>query len=422
MKRYLLLTLLATLAACSQAPITPSVSSPELSTQTFGTSADDYANAVAAYGSGAGVYAVGQTQGSLHTTKKGYIDAVVRKYSASGSLLWGRQFGKAGGIMSAVDVVTDGSNNAFVLTKGAFNSFKPCSLHKISPSGSKVWSKAFCKEPEDYYDPSDPTSMHGSIDQPLKMARSGNNLYILGVENIYWDDGEDSIFFVIKMTTSGSILWRKDIYQAGAGNDYVIHGDIAVDSSGNAYAVCSSGYEEPSLRKITPSGSVLWTKSLGNIEEDYPVGVSVYGNNVYVAYAFEFESIPQDIDVQVSQLSTAGVLGWTRTFGGTSNETVHAISATSQGIFVGGQTKGYMYASAKGASDAFLTKLNFGGGTLWGAQFGSTGQDDVNEVVNVGAAIYSAGQSATQFSGSTPIWDGVVRKSNASNGSLIWNN
>jgi hypothetical protein len=64
------------------------------------------------------VYAVGETWSDLHRTRQGQGDAFIRKYTANGSVAWGRQFGLAS-YDSANGVASDANSTPLILPSAA---------------------------------------------------------------------------------------------------------------------------------------------------------------------------------------------------------------------------------------------------------------------------------------------------------------
>jgi hypothetical protein len=115
-----------------------------------------YSVAVAADGLG-NVYIAGTTAGSLGGTNAGLSDAFIRKYDASGSVVWTRQFGT-----SAADycdgVSADRSGNVYIVgsttgslaapNAGDFDAF----VAKFDSSGDLSWTKQLGTNAADYSD------------------------------------------------------------------------------------------------------------------------------------------------------------------------------------------------------------------------------------------------------------------------------
>lgn len=112
--------------------------------------------------------------------------------------------------------------------------------------------------------------------------------------------------FVVKYDPSGSLLWAR----RGGGVDNIYANDIAVDQTGNCYII-GEFYETASFDdqnilstisldvftvKYDPSGNALWAKSCGSMSSDIGSGVAVDNlSNVYITGYFQSEFIFNDI-------------------------------------------------------------------------------------------------------------------------------
>jgi len=120
-------------------------SGTEVWTREFGSSSDDLTLGVAVDSSG--VYVVGNTNGALPgQTNAGGLDAFLRKYDASGTEVWTRQFGTTG-FDSAEAVALDASGAYVVgLTSGALPGQTNAGgndafVRKYDGLGNELWTR-----------------------------------------------------------------------------------------------------------------------------------------------------------------------------------------------------------------------------------------------------------------------------------------
>jgi protein involved in ribonucleotide reduction len=121
----------------------------EVWTRQFGTSGHDWANAMVADGSG-NIYVAGWTEGIFSgQASSGSGDAFIAKYDSSGNKVWTRQFGTSGDDYANA-MVADGSGNIYVAgwTDYTFvaqtllvdsDSF----IAKYDSSGNELWTRQF---------------------------------------------------------------------------------------------------------------------------------------------------------------------------------------------------------------------------------------------------------------------------------------
>jgi len=143
--------------------------------------------------------------------------------------------------------------------------------------------------------------------------------------------------------------------------------------------------------KTDQFGDTLWTRTYGGINDD--IGNAVIqnpnGSYVIVGSTFSFGSGQQDI--YVISINGNGDTLWTRTYGGISLETGSDIKRTSTGDYViVGTTNSY----GSGDADIYLIKINNLGDTLWTRTFGGTSDES-------GSSVYLTGGGGYVITGST---------------------
>lgn len=220
-------------------------------------------------------------------------------------------------------------------------------------------------------------------------------------------NGLDDIF-IQKLSTEGELIWAKSI--GGPGYDY--GRAIKTDSEGNIF-ICgnyksfmdfdpgveeftlfSAGGADAFVMKLNANGDFLWAKSLGNVEGDYAMDMSVSSTGTcYIAGAFYSDTIDLDpgdavdehsnngdMDIFVEELDADGNFVWGKTFGGTQREEVHGIAIDQfNSIYLTGVFELTVdfdpddeewNLTSNGAVDVFVEKLDNLGDLLWAVSFG----------------------------------------------------
>lgn len=209
----------------------------------FGGSDDNGENGLyaVAVDDGGAVYVTGVTQQDLHTTTVGYSDAVVRKYSADGRLLWGDQFGGADGFDGGFGIAVSGSQVSVVGTASG-RGF----LRTYSTTGSVLSSR---EEPD--------TNL-------WDVAAAGDDLYVVGAQRLA-DGGRGFVRRVTSTQTS------EVAFEAWAEPMRLAVSETAVAASGTA------GVDDPDTvvsvwdRELRPQ----WT-STGNVDPSCGCGQPVW--------------------------------------------------------------------------------------------------------------------------------------------------
>lgn len=288
--------------------------------------------------------------GTISLTQVGGTDGFVTKFDASGNVVWAKQF-SSGLYDSGSSVRLDGTGNPYVTGTFSLTAlFGTVSLTsaggtdifvaKYNPTtGDITWAKRF-----------------GGLDD-----QEGNSLTIdssgdafvgggfFGVSNFGTTTftsagGLDA--FLIKLDSSGDIVWAKQI--SGSGWENVL--SLTIDANGSCYA---GGYfsnttsfgsstlsatvgEDVFVAKYNSSGEVIWAKSAGGSDNDNVRSIAIDpSNNVYITGSF----------------------GGTILFGDKS--------LTSNGIF----------------KDVFVARYNSNGDVLWAKQAGGADFDEGQSVI-----------------------------------------
>ena len=108
---------------------------------------------------------------------------------------------------------------------------------------------------------------------------SSSNVYLAGY---YQDDASVSVYngWLVKLDTSGTIVWSKRIYW-GTASWYTQGTDVAIDSSGNCYLICTTkksatdGTGAISISKWNSAGTIQWQRILGTTNN-----CGIYGNRI----------------------------------------------------------------------------------------------------------------------------------------------
>ena len=252
---------------------------------------------------------------ALSNSNPSYPTSFVAKYDTEGKLLWARG-GGAGNSYSIVAMETDIDGNIYV--SGSFNSSKlkignftltndaeytygKVFIIKYSPNGDVVWAIA----PDIYL-----SSGTGSL-----CVGSSGNFYITGhFQDVNMTFGSVKLknkmspqqdVFLIKFDSTGKALWGKSFggtwHDVGRGVAVANDGNILLsgvykstvfDIGNISLSNGDTNFNNVFLAKLTPTGDVLWAKSVGNEGEEFCKSVSVdkYGNS-FICGSFRSRSI-----------------------------------------------------------------------------------------------------------------------------------
>ncbi len=267
---------------------------PTLTWSTFlGGSGTDDAQFIAIDGSG-NIYVTGSSSSSWGSPVQAFggggNDAYVAKLNSSGSVVWTTFLGGSGADVGHA-IAVDASGNIYVSgdsssTWGspvrAISSGTDGFAAKLNSSGTLLWNTFLGGSGSD-------TSWGIGIDGSGNVYVSGDSAASWGSPLRSYSNGSD--VYAAKLNSSGSLMWNT--FLGGSGSD--INNGIAVDTSGNVYVggystatwgtpvrAYTSG-QDFSIIKLNTSGSIIWNTFLGGSGTDAGLGIAIDGSsNVYV--------------------------------------------------------------------------------------------------------------------------------------------
>lgn len=238
---------------------------------------------------------------------------VVRKYAATGNLLWGHQINNLGG--TATNVVTDASGS--VLVSGTFDGTVDFNPH-----------------------PKKTADVAGVLGVS---SGAGYNEYIWKLSSL----GDFQRVTPI-IDTANSSFWIADLDIDPAGNVYaggVYSGAVDFDpGSGVVYRLPTAASKSGFIAKLSAAGQWTWAKSLGadatvdNLVVDAS-GVYVGGhfsNTFFPTGASALSQSNGHYDIFLVKLDLNGTYQWSTTFGGANYEFLRGLATNGGNIYLAG--------------------------------------------------------------------------------------
>lgn len=354
-------------------------------TRTFKIGVTDDTTAVATHSSG--IYSVGTAD----------FYAFVTRYDASGKLLWAQSFTSPAGafeqVAEADDVAVD-DTGVYVAGGMARASNDTCAnydalVRKYTHQGRLLWTRFIAGGKASSGD-----AGCLSTERARGIAVDSTGVYVVGETDGSVAEQENSgsgDIFLRKYTTGGRVVWTRQ--DSTGDQDHV--SDIALDPSGvlltgQTYGTWpgqtkKSEFIDMYVRKYSRSGAPNWTRQFGTPDgEDSAASIAAHGTNIYVGgYTYGDLSsgrsgTGEDTQGFVRKYQGDGTLLWTRQFGTSGGDEVLGLAADSDRVYASGVTwgafPGFMNKDGRNA-DAFATSFSCDGTRLWIRQFG-TGKHD----------------------------------------------
>lgn len=192
-----------------------------------------------------------------------------------------------------------------------------------------------------------------------------------------------SHIYLIRTDKLGNLVWQK--YYKNSENEEAY--SVLPTSDGGFLVVgwttsFGAGEGDAYLMKVDAAGNFLWHKTYGGarsdngtcLEETFEGGYVIAGSSTSFNIAGNLSSSSSAAysDFYLIRTDAAGNLLWQQTYGGAERDDAWSVQQTWDGGFIiAGDTESY----GTGASDVYLVKTNATGGLLWQKTFGGTGYD-----------------------------------------------
>lgn len=347
--------------------------------KTYGGSLDDRGNDIIETSDGGyAILGYSFSNNDNVSNNAGLQDYWIVKLNTSGNILWEKSFGYQGAD-SGISLI-ETNDQGFLITGildvtasgGEGNTQRTANRHaggdywalKLDISGNLEWSRYF----------------GGNFtDTPYGVVQTEDNGFIIAGSS----DSEDTDisgnigtydFWVIKISSSGDFVWEKSfggsqidearaIIKSGDGN-YIIAGDTRSNDNDVSQ---NKGAADLWLIKISPTGNLIWEKTIGGSNFDVARAIENSQNNGFIISG---SSRSSDIDVSenkgqndawILKTDNNGNLLWETTVGGSNIDFSYDVAELANGsvIAVGdtASNDGDILEN-KGFSDLLIIKID----------------------------------------------------------------
>ncbi|WP_210466820.1 Ig-like domain-containing protein [Rufibacter roseolus] len=390
-----------------------------------GSASDDFTAAVKTSDGGylLGGFSSSGISGDRTQASQGLTDFWIVKTGSTGAKAWDKRFG--GSAEDNLYSIVQTSDGGYLLggqsrsgiggdrTQGSQGGYDYW-IVKVSSTGVKQWDRRFGGSADDYLN----TVLLTSDGAYLLAGTSSSG--ISGDRTQASQGGQD--FWVVKVSGTGTKLWDKRF--GGSASDYL---EKAVTTSDGGFLLggrsssgisgdrtqASQGLTDYWVVKIGGTGTKLWDKRFGGSADDNLFGLArasdgsflLAGNSKSGAGGDKTEAGRGLNDLWVVKVSSTGTKLWDRRFGGTAEEFLNDVVATSDGGYLLAGTSssgisGDKTQASQGGYDYWAVKLSSTGAKQWDKRFGGSGTDQTKAALQTSDGGYLlGGRSASGISG-----------------------
>ena len=367
-------------------------------TKTIGGSKGDGANSIVQSSDGGYVIS-----GWTESFGAGYEDIYVVKLDSSGNVVWTKTIG--GSLTDVANSIIQSSDGGYVVAGGTLSFGAGGSdmyIVKLDSSGNVVWTKTIGGSKDDVASSIIRSSDGGYVvvgytqsfrEDDSDISDDWDDIYIEDDRDLF-DGGisEDRDIYVVKLDSSGNIVWTKTI---GGSKDDVAYSII--QSSDRGYVVAGwtesfgAGWYDFYVVKLDSSGNVIWTKTIGGSFLDVGGSIIRSSDGGYVIAGGTASFGAGFADFYVVKLDSSGKVIWTKTIGGRSLDVANSIIQSSDGGYV---VAGSTLSFGAGLANFYVVKLDSSGNVIWTKTIGGGS-------LNIGGAIIRSSYRGYVVTGAT---------------------
>ena len=235
-------------------------------------------------------------------------------------------------------------------------------------------------------------------------------------------EGALNDILLAKVDHEGNLEWRR-LY-GGSGMD---SGFSVVQASDGGYALAGytgsygAGSTDAWLAKIDATGSLVWNRTYGGVNDDYCSAMTQTSDGGYALAGHSWSFGGGSYAAWLIKTDSTGVMQWNRTYGGAKSDYARAVIQTSEGGYViAGETNSFGVGTPS-KSNSYLIKTDSAGNMQWNKTYGGTATDYAYSVIEASTGGYMLVGSTYSFGVGAPTYPNAFLVKTDATGDLMWN-
>ncbi len=275
--------------------------------------------------------------------------AIVMRLNAKGDTIWysNNLFAKTS---KAYDVI-ENQDGDLVVSGTVLNGYEKAFIAKLDATGTVLWTKTH--------------SGSTSFSAGYAIAESGSGGYVIAGANYTSTHGND--FYIIKTDSVGDTIWTRNVGGPGdeVANSIMVLGNGEIIAGGYTQSYGAGGYDGY-LVKLSSTGSVLWTKTYGKLQDDYLYAAKATADQGFLLCG-KTKSFGNNDQYYLVKTDAAGDTLWTNVFGGNGTDIATGCGETQDGGYL---VSGYSNKFNPAGNDYLMIKTDAGGKKQWEKFYG----------------------------------------------------
>lgn len=297
---------------------------------------------------------------------QGASDAYLIKTDSSGNVLWAKSYGDSyENYIYSVIQSADSGIVAVGYTQNTGTNSRDIYLLKTNLAGTLLWSKMI--------------GWNGN-DEGYSVKQTNDGGYIIsGLANENGGVGA----FLVKTDAIGDVTWTKKYDDVSSGG-YIEFGSAVEQTSDGGYIMAGqaensfcAGGSDMYLTKTDSSGMIQWNKLYGGLDQDFAYSVKQTTDGGYIMAGYTLSFGTGNEDVCLVKTDSNGDTLWCKTFGGALRDYTYSVAEASDSGFI---LTGYTESFGGGGNDYYLIKVNVNGVLQWSKTFGGNSDERAFEV------------------------------------------